>query len=252
MSTGAWERTREAWTRYSVDFKEPGRRAWGGSPKWGIWNVPEAEVGMFGDPAELRGLRTIELGCGTGYVSSWLARLGARPVGLDLTPAQLANAREFQKEHGLEFPLVQASATAAPFADGSFDFAISEYGASIWCDPHAWLPEAARLLRPGGRLSFFRNHPLSVICSPDVGVAEERLIRPWFGMNRVEFTPDEPLEYHLPTDAMFRLLRSIGFEVLHLQAIQAPEGQTTRFEYITAEWARRWPSEEAWVCRKRR
>jgi hypothetical protein len=28
--------------------------------------------------------------------------------------------------------------------------AISEYGASIWCDPYAWIPEAARMLRPAG------------------------------------------------------------------------------------------------------
>jgi 2-polyprenyl-3-methyl-5-hydroxy-6-metoxy-1,4-benzoquinol methylase len=33
------------------------------------------------------------VGCGTGYVSAWLARLGARPVGLDNSAAQLATAR---------------------------------------------------------------------------------------------------------------------------------------------------------------
>ena len=39
----------------------------------------------------------------------------------------------------------------------SFDLAISEYGAAIWADPYKWIPEAARLLRPGGQLIFLGN-----------------------------------------------------------------------------------------------
>ena len=54
-----------------------------------------------------------------------------------------------------------------PLPDASFDFAISEYGASIWCDPYEWIPEAARLLRPGGRLVFLVNAPLIMLCGPD-------------------------------------------------------------------------------------
>ncbi|MFN7974378.1 MAG: class I SAM-dependent methyltransferase [Acidobacteriota bacterium] len=93
------------------------------------------------------------LGCGTGYVSAWLARRGARAVGIDNSPAQLASARQFQDAHGLPFPLIHGDAEHLPFADASFDHAISEYGAAIWCDPRVWIPEAARVLRPGGRLS---------------------------------------------------------------------------------------------------
>jgi hypothetical protein len=57
-----------------------------------------------------------------------------------------------------------------------------EYGAAIWCDPYRWIPEAARLLRPGGELLFLGNH--------------------------------------------------------------AP--------YVSGEWARKWPAEEAWRARKDR
>ena len=143
-------RNRSAWDERAADYAGAGLRSWAAAdPTWGIWAIPEAQAGVL--PARLAGLDTIELGCGTGYVSSWLARRGARPVGLDNSAAQLATARELQQRFGRRFPLIQASAERTPLADAAFDLAISEYGASIWCDPYAWIPEAARLLRPGGR-----------------------------------------------------------------------------------------------------
>ena len=126
--------------------------------------MPESSLGTLGD---VDGLDVVELGCGTAYVSAWLARRGARPVGVDVTPAQLATARRCQAEFGIDFPLVEASAEDVPLPSESFDLAVSEYGASIWCDPHLWIPEAHRLLRPGGRLWFLRNSTLAILCAPD-------------------------------------------------------------------------------------
>src|SRR5262249_1997983 len=82
---------------------------------------------------------------------------GARPVALDLSSEQLATARALQREFGLVFPLVQASAEAVPVAGERFDLVISEYGECLWADPYRWVPEAARLLRPGGHLAFHRG-----------------------------------------------------------------------------------------------
>ena len=75
---------------------------------------------------------------------------------------------------------IHASAEQAPFADASFDLAISEYGAGIWCDPYAWIPEAARLLRPGGQLIFLGTSALLMLAAPDAEdlPAAERLLRP--------------------------------------------------------------------------
>src|SRR5207237_9484203 len=128
-------------------------------------------------PPGVAGLDVVELGCGTAYISAWLARRGARPVGVDPTPAQLATARRCQQELGLSFPLVDAAAERVPLPDAAFDLAISEYGASIWADPYKWIPEAARLLRPGGRLVFLSNSTLAVLCGPDTGPIQERLVR---------------------------------------------------------------------------
>ncbi len=153
---------------------------------WGVWHVPESELRLLPD---LDGLDVVELGCGTGYVSAWLARRGARPVGLDASGRQLATLAA-PAEFGLGFPLVHGDAERAPLRDGSFDLAISEYGAAIWCDPYRWIPEAARLLRPGGRLVFLGHSYLSMLTFPDEDLpAGETLVRPHFGMHRFDW-PD--------------------------------------------------------------
>ncbi|MGH2679074.1 MAG: class I SAM-dependent methyltransferase [Actinomycetota bacterium] len=98
----------------------------------GHLGVPEAELGLL---PEVGDLETIELGCGTGYVSSWLARRGARAVGLDTSGRQLATARRFQDEFEIRFPLIHGDAERLPFRDASFDLAVSEYGAPSGATP---------------------------------------------------------------------------------------------------------------------
>ena len=245
-------RNRGAWDRWAAEYEAPGRRNWeADEPTWGVFSVPESQVGMF--PDGLAAADAIELGCGTGYVSSWLARRGASPVGIDNSPAQLETAKAFQREFGVEFPLMLGNAESVPLPDESFDFAISEYGASIWCDPRLWIPEAARLLRPGGRLAFLVNAPLLMICTPDEedAPAGDRLLRPYFGMKRFEWSDDDSVEFHLPHGELIGLLRECGFEIEGLVEIRPPADATTDYPHVSLEWARSWPSEEAWKVRKR-
>jgi SAM-dependent methyltransferase len=244
-------RNRQAWTGWAPEFVEPGRRAWAGeeAPSWGIWSILESELGVLPDVA---GKDVVELGCGTAYWSAWLARMGARAVGVDVTPAQLETARRFMAEYGPDFSIVEASAEAVPLPDMSFDLALSEYGASIWCDPHLWIPEAARLLRPGGELVFLIVGTIFALCEQEEdGVpAGDRLLRDYFGMHRIEWPNDPSVGFSLGYGDWIRLLRGAGFDVVDLVEVQAPEGATTRFDYVTPEWARRWPSEEIWRARK--
>ncbi len=169
-------RNREVWTTANAEYTDRrARDAWAQEEvDWGMFSGPESEIGALGDVADKD---VVELGCGTAYFSAWLARLGARPVGVDVTPAQLDTARRMQAETGLEFPLIEASAEDVPLPDGSFDLALSEYGASIWCDPERWIPEAHRLLRSGGELVFLCNSPIAIVCTPDEGPVGERLVR---------------------------------------------------------------------------
>jgi SAM-dependent methyltransferase len=243
---------RARWDADAPNWVEAGHQGWTDSePHWGIWQVPESQLQVLPD---VRGLDVIELGCGTGYVSSWLARRGAHVVGIDNSREQLSTARRFQGEFAIDFPLIHADAEKVPLASESFDLAISEYGASIWCDPYRWIPEAARVLRPGGRLVFLVNSVLLMLTMPDLevdGPARQELIRDYFGMHRFAWPDDPGIEFHLGYGDWIRLLRSNGFEVEDMVEVRPPEGSTTRHPLATLEWSRRWPCEEVWKARKK-
>ena len=239
------------WTEANAEYTDASaERAWAQDEiTWGVWRIPESELNVLG---EVNGLDVVELGCGTAYFSAWLARRGARVVGVDPTPAQLETARRLQRETGLEFPLIEAPGEEVPLPDASFDLVHSEYGAAIWADPYRWIPEAARLLRPGGRLIFLRNATLSVLCMDDDGV-EERLMRPQRGLHRLEWEDTGEVEFHLGHGEWIDVLRANHFDVERLVELFAPpEAEThTYYAYVTPEWARQWPAEEIWAARKR-
>jgi SAM-dependent methyltransferase len=237
-----------SWEAEAANYVEPARRNWATDEiGWGIFGVPEADVGALPD---LDGIDVVELGCGTAYFSAWLARRGARPTGVDVTENQLATARAMQAEHGLEFPLIEASAEDVPLPDACADLVLSEYGASLWCEPGAWVSEAARLLRPGGRLVFLTNHVLVALTAPPAGANTDRLVRGQREISPLRFDDDDAVEFHLSHGEWIALLRRHGFTIDALHELYAPAGaEPTRFNWMPLDWARRWPVEEIWAAR---
>jgi SAM-dependent methyltransferase len=221
-------RNRAFWDALAPEYVAEGRRNWESEePIWGIFAVPESEVGLL--PRELDGRDAI-----------------------DNSEAQLASARAFQREFGLDFPLLHGNAEEVPYPDASFDLAISEYGASIWCDPYRWIPEAARLLRPRGELVFLVNSIFTILCGPDDETvpAGDRLLRPLFGMHRVEWPGEDSVEFHLPPGRMIALLGDCGLEVTELIEVRPPADARTKSRSVALDWARRFPCEEVWRARK--
>ncbi|MCP4304240.1 MAG: class I SAM-dependent methyltransferase [bacterium] len=245
------QQNRVAWDAEAPDYVPAAERAWKAEPSWGIWGVSEERLQLLPDVANMD---VLEDGCGTAYVSAWLARRGARPVGLDNSAQQLASARRLQNQHNISFPLIQGFAESLPFHDQSFDYVISEYGAAVWSDPFRWIPEAARVLRPGGELMFLGNSTLLMLCTPDgpEQPAKPILRRGFFGMHRFDWPEDDPpaVEFHLGHGDWIRLLRGNGLEILDLVEIQAPPDAVTRYDFVDAKWASQWPSEEVWRARK--
>ena len=246
-------RNRDVWTRANAQYTdEEARRKWAADEiTWGVWDLPESELQILGD---VDGLDVVELGCGTAYLSAWLAQRGARPIGVDVTPAQLDSARRLMQETGIEFPLVEADAAATGLPDASADLVVTEYGASIWVDPYRWIPQAARLLRPGGRLVFLRNSTLAMLCAIEDGPPSETLQRPQRGLHRLEWEDEdgEGIEFQLGHGDWFRVLRDNGFDVVDLVELFATENTPDQTHYtFSREWAERWPFEEIWRARLR-
>jgi len=232
-----------------------GKRAWeSDTPYWGVWRLPESQVHML--PPDMSGVRAIELGCGTGYVSGWMARRGASVVGIDNSERQLATARGFAEEYGVELDLRHGNAESVDVEDGSFDFAMSEYGAAIWCDPYAWIPEAHRLLCAGGELVFLATTPLANMTTPlDGELCNDRLHRSYFDLHKLDWRDAEidpgGIEFTLPISVWFSLFRDTGFEVMDYLELQAPEDLEGNPFHSPAEWGKRWPYEQVWRLRKR-
>ncbi len=242
-------RNRQLWSVVNQQFTDADAVArWDEAEiTWGLFRIREADLGLLGD---LAGATVVEIGAGTAYLSSWLARAGARPVALDLSGAQLATARRCQERTGRRFPLVEADGESLPLASGAFDLVVRQYGAGPWCDPRRWLPEAARVLRPGGRLVFLTNSVLAGMCVPaEAGFAGERLLRPQRDLDPIAW-PDGGVEHHPGHGEWIRLLRAAGFVVDALHELY-PAAEASTHEYydiVTADWARKWPAEDLWVA----
>jgi ubiquinone/menaquinone biosynthesis C-methylase UbiE len=250
MSSSDALRNRAAWDRISDEYQERNAEFIGRpEPRWGMWQLPESELGILGDVA---GKDVLELGCGAAQWSTLLAKQGARVVGLDNSARQLQHARALMAEAGVDFPLVHASAEQVPLPDASFDVVFCDHGAMTFADPYRTVPEAARLLRPGGLLAFSHSTPFAMVCwSPETQTTERRFVMPYFGMHRFDDIAAEPVEFNLPYGEWIRLFREHGFRVEALVEIQPPQGAESTYRTpAETEWARSWPMEEIWRCVK--
>jgi SAM-dependent methyltransferase len=242
-------KNRSYWDRSSDEYQERHGPQLNTRPlAWGLWSIPESQLVVLGD---VRNQDVLELGCGGGQWSMFLEQAGARPVGLDNSFGQLRHARRLLGEADVMVPLVQASAERLPFRDGAFDVVFCDHGAMSFADPGVTIPEAARVLRPGGLLAFNMTTSLLFCCWNEwTEKVEERLSTTYFGMRRFEYS-EGMVEYQLPVGEWIRLLRGSGLQVEDLIELQAPEGATTTYdELVPLAWARRWPAENIWKARK--
>lgn len=245
---------RDVWNADAANWVDMGERHWRmEAPIWGSWGAPEAELHML--PRDMGGMEAVELGCGTGYVAAWMWRRGAMVTAIDVSAQQLATARRLNAEHGANITFIEGNAEATGLPDASFDFAISEYGAAIWCPPEVWLPEAWRLLRPGGRLVFLGNHPLAIICTPlDGADCDRTLHRSYRGFRGADWTEVEidpsGICFNLTMSGWFALFHEIGFIIENYREIYAPDDALGSRGGVAADWAKEYPFEQVWYLRK--
>ena len=236
------------WDDMADDWVAAGERAWASpEPHWGQWRVADAVCPLL--PQDMSGMDAIELGCGTGYISAWMVKRGAVVTAIDNSEKQLATARRLAAENNVEITFIHGNAEAIDLPDASLDFAVSEYGAAIWCDPELWIPEAHRLLRPAGRLVFLGNSPLRMVCAPADGTEVSfSLQQNYFALGSMDWRHVEVdpggVEFNRSLSAWFELFNRVGFNVDNYLEPQAPETASGSEYWVSAEWAKRYPSEQ--------
>lgn len=219
-----------------------------GDITWGVWGIPESVLNLLGD---VEGREVLELGCGAAQWSLALATRGARMTGLDLSDVQLEHARANIASTGRAMNLVQASGEEPPFADGSFDIVFADYGGFSFGDPFHTIPNAARMLRPGGRLVFTTVSPLLLMTWPEeLEHPGDRLLGDYFGMHRIDQV-DTASDFNLPYGQWIDLFLRNGLVIEGLLETRPSEDATSTYrDESDREWARRWPAEIIWRARK--
>jgi SAM-dependent methyltransferase len=213
---------------------------------WGAWRAPESELLVLGDVADRD---VLEIGCGAAQSSIALALLGARPVGLDVSEAQLAHGRQLMAGLDLEVPLIHGNAEQLPFGDDRFDLVFCDYGAMTFASPLQAVPEAARVLRPGGVLAFTTTTPLLFMCWPDGEMDPgTTLTRDYFGMHEID--DGGVARFSLGYGEWIRLFRECGLIVEDLIELRpGPEDETSFGPPGARAWSRRFPAEHVWKVR---
>jgi ubiquinone/menaquinone biosynthesis C-methylase UbiE len=120
--------------------------------------------------------RTLDVGAGTGAnIALYPAAVGELVLA-EPDPHMLRKLRTKAAEAGRGAEVVEAPAESLPFEDSSFDTVVFTLVLCTVPDPEAALAEAARVLRPGGRLLFVEH-----VRSEDSGLArwQDRLEKPW-------------------------------------------------------------------------
>ncbi|HUV09854.1 MAG TPA: class I SAM-dependent methyltransferase [Acidimicrobiia bacterium] len=215
---------------------------------WGVWAIPDDEIDVLGPTASQD---VLELGCGAAQWSIALAGEGARCIGLDISVAQLRHARRGRSDADVSVPLVCASGEAVPLQDASFDLVFCDHGAFSFCDPERAVGEAARVLRPGGRLVFNHSTLLHTLCwDIDADRVRRKLRRPYFGAGTYDWG-DGTVDFHLTYGEWVACFIRHGLVVEGLVELQPPpDAATTYGGYAPVGWARQWPAEEIWQLRK--
>jgi SAM-dependent methyltransferase len=242
-------RNRRSWDEDADSYQAQHEKTLSGRKAfaWGAWRLPEDDVGLLGDVA---GKEVLELGCGGAQWSIALSERGAWAVGLDNSAGQLRHARHLTKQARARVPLVQSAAESVPFVDESFDIVLSDYGATLFADPYATVPESARILRPRGLFVFTTSSPFLDLFWDDSDKIASTMQRPYFGLHRFEWPEEDTVEFNLPYGEWIQLFRRNRFTVEDLIEVRPPKDAPTTYEGRPLWWARKWPTEIIWKLSK--
>lgn len=243
-------RNRRDWDATSDEYqRRHGTQLATNAEAWGVWSLPESELQLLGDVA---GREVLEYGCGGAQWSISLAKRGAHCTGLDNSQRQLDYAREAVSSAGVDIQLIHAPAEAPPFSDATFDIVFCDHGAFSFTAPEETIPQAARILRPGGILAFSVTHPLREVCWD---WKEDRLSRSlqqsYFDLRTINDPEDGAVSHTRPIATYLTILLETGFALEKVLEPRPPLGSTSSYDFAPLEWARNFPAELIFRARRR-
>jgi SAM-dependent methyltransferase len=140
-----------------------------------------AEYADFVLPMIGRNDRVVDVGCGPGSITVGLAEVAARVTGVDVDDAELAGARAYAANHGIDnVEFLEGNIYELPFPDASVDVCTLFSMLETVDDPHAGLVEVRRALKPGGLLGASSiEYGGLILHGPD-----ERLLRRFYELRQ--------------------------------------------------------------------
>jgi SAM-dependent methyltransferase len=182
---------------------------------------------------EVRGQRVLELGCGSGVYSVWFAERGATVTGLDLSEVMIELARNRARAHTVEADLrVGDISKSLPFPDAEFDLVFTATVLHYVRDLAGVMKEAARVIKPGGRLVASVLHPISTALFPVAEIGDEtrpqpvgiryfgaplrEIETPWLDFGEVSGEGQRIISYHHTVSDYFTATCAAGLTVTDL------------------------------------
>jgi len=226
------------WDRYADEYQATHGAFLGDAGfVWGPEGITEAELRVLG-PVD--GKDVLEVGSGACQCSRWVRAQGGRSYGLDLSHRQLQHSRRLDEATEVGVPAVQATATALPFADASFDVVFCSFGAlQFVSDIDVAVAEVARVLRHGGRFAFSITHPTRWMFPDDP--TEEGLVASQDYWDRTPYVEVDDatgevtyVEHHRTLGDWVALLAGAGFVITDLREPKWPAGH----DRVWGGWSR--------------
>ncbi|MGI9032322.1 MAG: class I SAM-dependent methyltransferase [Acidimicrobiales bacterium] len=202
--------------------------------RYGPEGATEAELRLLGHVADKR---VLELGCGSGAGSVALARQGARPIGLDFSPENLAAARRLAERAGVRVEFHEGDLADLAFSRAdTVDVVFSVYALGLVEDVDRVFRQVHRVLKVGCPFVFSISHPAydmlldQSTADEDPGMAEGSAVEPlvvrrsYFNSSPINLHADRPpfFAYHQTVAGLFTGLTRANFRV---DTVVEPEPQ---------------------------
>jgi SAM-dependent methyltransferase len=214
-------------------------------------SLTDAERGLLGEILG-RSPEVVHLQSGHGLDDVALVRAGAKSVlGVDYSEVATGAARRRAGDLGVPCRYVAGLIPGVPLARASADLVYTGKGALVWMpDLAAWAAEAARLLRPGGHLFVYEQHPAAVLWSWDEDQARIRGDRDYFARSHVNdsFPAGGAVEWQWTLGDLVTAVVRAGLEIVSLS--EYPEPFWRMGGVTAAAWDGRLPNSFALLARR--